>query len=90
MRRTVLFPLVQAAGLVEVEPRCRYDSMVRPPRPVRHLDPRFVALQSERALYVPLGRLLESFGASNACRPVEAAALSRAAQPFLLAVAGNG
>jgi cellulose synthase operon protein C len=75
-----LLPLVQAAGLVDLEARWRLESMSAQ---AEQIDQRFVMLQSQRGRYGELGRQLEGYAAKNAGRPVEAAALNQAAQAFI-------
>lgn len=79
-RDASLLPLVQAAGLVDLESRWRYESMSAQ---MQQVDERLVALQSQRGAYGELGRQLEQYAAKNAGRPVEAAALNQAAQAFI-------
>jgi hypothetical protein len=55
--KDALMPLVEAAGLLDLEARWRLDSM---DRDSTRIDPRFVQLQSQRGLYGQLGRALES------------------------------
>jgi hypothetical protein len=79
-RDASLLPLVQSAGLVDLESRWRYDSMAAQ---TEQLDQRFVALQSQRGLYGELGRQLEQYAAKNVGRTVEVPALNQAAQAFI-------
>jgi cellulose synthase operon protein C len=80
VRDASLLPLVQSAGLVDLESRWRLESMSAQ---ARQIDQRFVALQSQRGLYGELGRQLEEYAAKNPGRPGEAAALNQAAQAFI-------
>jgi tetratricopeptide (TPR) repeat protein len=77
--RAALLPLVQSAGLVDLEARWRYDAMTAPPQ---QIDQRYVTLQTQRGLYGELGRQLEQFAARNPGRPVEGPALAQAAEAF--------
>ncbi|MGP8245668.1 MAG: hypothetical protein ACLQVN_14265 [Bryobacteraceae bacterium] len=81
-RLQTLLPLVQAAGLVDLEARWRLESMTATARLV---DSGFVTLQAKRGLYADLGRQLEQYAAANPGRPVEANALAQAAQAFVAA-----
>jgi Flp pilus assembly protein TadD len=79
-RDATLLPLVEAAGLVDLESRWRRESMAAEGRQV---DEGFVTLQWQRGLYGELGRQLEDYGARNPGQPVEASALAQAAQAFI-------
>ena len=79
-RDASLLPLVQSAGLADLESRWRYESMSAQ---AQQVDERLVALQSQCGAYGELGRQLEQYAAKNAGRPVEAAALNQAAQAFI-------
>jgi Tfp pilus assembly protein PilF len=80
IRDATLLPLVEAAGLVDLESRWRRESMSAQ---ALQIDPRFVTLQSQRGLYGDLGLQLEDYAAQHAGQPVEASALAQAAQAFI-------
>ena len=79
-RDATLLPLVQSAGLVDLESRWQHESMTAA---ALQVDQRFATLQSQRGLYGELGRQLEEYAAKNPGRPVEASALAQAAQAFI-------
>ena len=79
-RDGALLPLVEAAGMVDLEARWRRASMSAQ---TLQIDPRFVTLESQRGLYGDLGRQLEEYAAQNAGRPVEGNALAQAAHAFI-------
>jgi tetratricopeptide (TPR) repeat protein len=81
-RDATLLPLVEAAGLVDLESRWRLESMYAQ---ALQTDPRFVTLQTQRGLYGELGRQLEEYGARYPGQPVESGALDLAAQAFIAA-----
>ena len=56
-RDSVLLPLVASAELVELEARWRHETMAAQ---FQQIDPRFMALQSERGMYAELGGQLEA------------------------------
>jgi cellulose synthase operon protein C len=76
-RNASLLPLVESAGLVELESRWRRDSMDAQNLQV---DQRFVTLQAQRAVYGELCLQLEEYAARNAGQSVEANAWAQAAQ----------
>jgi Tfp pilus assembly protein PilF len=78
-RDTTLLPLVEAAGLVEIESRWRRETMSAQ---ALQVDPRFVRLESQRGLYGDLGRQLEGYAAREPGQAVEASAWAQAAQAF--------
>ncbi len=80
VRDAALLPLAQTAGLAELESRWRRDSM---DLQVAHVDERWLALESLRGRYGALGRELEEFAARHSGQPVEASALTNAAQAFI-------
>jgi tetratricopeptide (TPR) repeat protein len=84
IRDGILLPLASSAGLVDLESRWRDQIMSSPPAAgrFRQVDPQYVTLQSQRALYGDLGRRLEVFAAQHSGQPGEAGALSQAAEAF--------
>jgi cellulose synthase operon protein C len=78
--RAGLLPLVQSAGLVDLEARWRFQAMSAQ---AQRIDQRFVSLQSQRGLYGDLGRQLEEYAERNSGHPVEASGLTEAAQAFI-------
>ena len=79
-RNATLLPLVQSAGLVDLESRWRREAMTARGQ---QLDQSFVTLQSQRGLYGDLGHQLEEYAGANPGRAVEANALAQAAQAFI-------
>lgn len=79
-RDATLLPLAEAAGMVDLEARWRWESMAAAGLQV---DQTFVALQSQRGLYGELGTQLEDYAAQNTGLPVAGNALSQAAQAFI-------
>ena len=75
-----LLLLVQAAGLVDLESRWRYESMSAQ---TEQLDQRWIALRSQRGQYGELGRQLEQYASKNSGQSVAANALNQAAQAFI-------
>ena len=79
-RDATLLPLVEAAGMVDLEARWRRKSMAAQ---AQQVDQRFVTLQSQRGLYADLGRQLEEYAARNPGEAVAANAWAQAAQAFI-------
>ncbi len=79
-REDTLLPLVEAAGLADLEARWRFESIAAQDR---QIDPRFVTLQSQRGVYWDLGRQLELYVQQHPGRPVEGTAWMQAAQAFI-------
>ena len=77
VRDTLLLPLVQAAGLAEIEARWRYEALMAQNQSI---DPRFVSLQAQRGLFAELAHQLETYAAANPGKIVEAGALTQAAE----------
>ena len=76
---TALLPLVQAAGLGEIESRWRREAMAAQSQ---QIDQRLVTLDSQRGLYAGLGRQLEQYAANNPGKAAEGPALTQAAQAY--------
>jgi lipopolysaccharide biosynthesis regulator YciM len=79
-REHTLLPLVEAAGLSDLEARWRFEAMAEQEP---HIDPRFVTLQSQRGVYWDLGRQLELYAQQHPGRPVEGTAWMQAAEAFI-------
>jgi tetratricopeptide (TPR) repeat protein len=79
-RDASLLPLVQSAGLVDLEASWRFESMSAQNPPT---DQRFITLQSQRARYAELGRQLEEYAGRRPGSPAEPWALNQAAQAFI-------
>jgi cellulose synthase operon protein C len=79
-RNATLLPLVQSAGLANLESRWRREAMTARGQ---QLDQSFATLESQRGLYGDLGRQLEEYADANPGRAVEANALAQAAQAFI-------
>jgi Tfp pilus assembly protein PilF len=71
-----LMPLVEAAGLLDLEARWRLESMHGA------IDGRFVTLQTQRGLYGELGQQLERFASQKASSSAAAGALVQAAAAY--------
>jgi hypothetical protein len=79
-RNRALLPLVQSAGLLDLESRWRVETMFAQSRQV---DPALVALESRRGLFGALGRRLEDYAARIPGHRAEANAWMQAAQAWI-------